>query len=64
MNTITKKAYGKINEKWKFVGLLTFIIPALIMTYYAVIGGWITKYIVAFATGKGNEAANWNSGAL
>ncbi|MBQ5917496.1 MAG: sodium-dependent transporter [Lachnospiraceae bacterium] len=51
------KAYGKINEKWKFVGLLTFIIPALIMTYYAVIGGWITKYIVAFATGKGNEAA-------
>jgi NSS family neurotransmitter:Na+ symporter len=33
------KAYGKINEKWKFVGLLTFIIPALIMTYYAVIGG-------------------------
>lgn len=51
------KAYGKIHEKWKFVGLLTFIVPAIIMTYYAVIGGWITKYIVTFVSGKAGEAA-------
>ena len=51
------QAYGKINEKWKFVGLLTFIIPALILTYYAVIGGWITKYIVTFVSGNAHEAA-------
>ena len=51
------QAYGKINEKWKFVGLLTFIIPAIILTYYAVIGGWITKYIVTFVSGNASEAA-------
>ena len=34
-------------------GLLSFIVPAIILTYYAVIGGWITKYIAVFATGKG-----------
>ena len=51
------QAYGKINEKWKFVGVLTFIIPALILTYYAVIGGWITKYIVTFVSGNASDAA-------
>ena len=50
-------AYGEISKKWKFVGALSFIIPAIILTYYAVIGGWITKYIAVFATGKGDEAA-------
>ena len=53
----TLKAFGSINEKWNFLGLLTFLVPALIMTYYSVIGGWVTKYIVAYLTGKGDEAA-------
>ena len=51
------QAYGKISEKWKFLGLLSFIVPAIILTYYAVIGGWITKYITVFATGNGKAAA-------
>ncbi|MEE1515968.1 MAG: sodium-dependent transporter, partial [Lachnospiraceae bacterium] len=50
-------AYGEISKKWKFVGALSFIVPAIILTYYAVIGGWITKYIAVFATGKGDVAA-------
>ena len=37
------KAFGTLNSKWKFLGYLTFLVPALIMTYYSVIGGWITK---------------------
>lgn len=51
------EAYAAISKKWKFVGYLSFIIPAIIITYYTVIGGWIIKYLVAFIIGKGNAAA-------
>ena len=51
------KAFGTINKKWKFLGFLTFLVPALIMTYYSVIGGWVTKYIVVYLTGNGTNAA-------
>lgn len=51
------KAYASINPKWGFLGKLTFVVPALIMTYYAVIGGWITKYAVVYLTGDMNKAA-------
>ncbi len=50
-------AYGIMRPKWKFLGILTFLVPVIIMTYYAVIGGWITKYIVSFATGQATLAA-------
>lgn len=51
------KAFGVINRKWNFLGYLTFLVPALIMTYYSVIGGWVTKYIVTYMTAGGKEAA-------
>ena len=41
-------AYAEISKKWKFLGYLTFLVPALIMTYYSVIGGWIVKYLTAY----------------
>lgn len=50
-------AYTEMNPKWKFLGILTFFVPVVIMTYYAVIGGWITKYLVSFVTGQGKAAA-------
>lgn len=50
-------AYGSIRPKWDFLGKLTFLVPALIMTYYSVIGGWVTKYIVTYLTFSGTEAA-------
>ena len=50
-------AYAEMSPKWKFLGILTFLVPVLIMTYYAVIGGWITRYIVAYMTGQGGAAA-------
>lgn len=50
-------AFGSIRQKWKFLGYLTFLVPALIMTYYSVIGGWVTKYIMVYLTGYGSEAA-------
>lgn len=53
----TIKAYGSIHPKWGFLGKITFFVPALIMTYYSVIGGWVTKYIAVYLTGNGAHAA-------
>ena len=50
-------AYTAMRPKWKFLGILTFFVPVLIMTYYAVIGGWITRYAVVYFTGQAEAAA-------
>lgn len=51
-------AYAAMRPRWKFLGILTFLVPVLIMTYYAVIGGWITKYAVVYLTGQAEAAAS------
>jgi NSS family neurotransmitter:Na+ symporter len=51
------QAYQAMRPKWKFLGILTFFVPVLIMTYYAVIGGWITHYAVVYFTGQAKAAA-------
>ena len=50
-------AFGSIRPKWDFLGKLTFLVPAIIMTYYTVIGGWVLKYIAVYLTGQGAAAA-------
>ncbi len=50
-------AYEQMRLKWKGLGILTFLVPVLIMTYYAVIGGWITKYAVVYVSGQASAAA-------
>lgn len=50
-------AFGKMQKKWSFLGYLTFCVPAIIMTYYSVIGGWILKYLAVYLTGAGKAAA-------
>ena len=50
-------AYGKLKEKWKFLGIIACLIPVLIMPYYCVIGGWVLKYFLAYLTGDGSNAA-------
>ena len=50
-------AYTEMNPKWKFLGVITFLVPVLIMTYYTVIGGWITKYALVYLTGQAEAAA-------
>lgn len=54
------KAYQKVRPGWGFLGKLTFMVPALIMTYYAIIGGWILKYITVYFTGASKAAADSN----
>ena len=51
------QAFGALHPKWNFLGKLTFLVPALIMTYYSVIGGWIAKYLFVYITSDGADAA-------
>lgn len=50
-------AYSKICNKCGILGVAACLVPAMIMPYYNVIGGWVVKYFVAFLTGNGVEAA-------
>ena len=50
-------AYKEMHPKWGWLGIISFIVPVLFMPYYSVIGGWIVKYMVAYATGQGADTA-------
>lgn len=54
------RAYKTMHKKWAFLGILTFLVPVIIMTYYAVIGGWILKYLLMFFNGTVDLAAQDN----
>ena len=51
-------AYGKLNEKFGWLGILALLIPILILPYYSVIGGWVIKYMTVFLTGQAKVAAD------
>lgn len=50
-------AYKQIHPKWGFIGALACLVPVIILPYYCSIGGWVLKYLFAFLTGDGTEAA-------
>lgn len=50
-------AYGKLHSKWKGLGIVACLVPAIIMPYYCVIGGWVVKYLMVYLTGDGVNAA-------
>lgn len=51
------RAFESINKKFAFVGYLATLVPILILPYYCVIGGWVTKYLVLYLTGASTQAA-------
>ena len=50
-------AYGMLHDKMNWVGVLACLVPALILPYYCVIGGWVMKYLAVYLTGGGVAAA-------
>ena len=51
-------AFQKLNKKFTFLGYLGAIVPMLILPYYAVIGGWVSKYLFTYAIGSGSAASS------
>ena len=50
-------AFRALDKRFAFVGIIAAIIPAIILPYYSVIGGWVMKYIAGFAMGQGAAMA-------
>ena len=50
-------AFAKFNRKFAFLGYLASLVPIIILPYYSVIGGWVTKYLVGFCSGGMSSAA-------
>lgn len=51
-------AFKSLDKRYSFVGVIASLIPAFILPYYSVIGGWVTKYLVVFASGGASAAAS------
>ena len=50
-------AFRALDKRFSFVGVLASVIPAIILPYYSVIGGWVTKYFAVFVSGQVSAAA-------
>ncbi len=48
-------AYGVINKKWKFVGVLNVICTLMIDMYYIIVSGYVLKYAIDFLVGSSFE---------
>ena len=51
------RAFAALNKKWGFIGVLATLVPAIILPYYNVIGGWIIKYCIGYLTGASSAMA-------
>ena len=51
-------AFKSLCSKYAFVGYIAAVVPMIILPYYCVIGGWVTKYFVSFLTAHGPAMAN------
>lgn len=50
-------AFLDLGEKYRVIGWIIALIPIIIVPYYCVIGGWVTKYFVEYAVGAGSAPA-------
>jgi len=46
------QAYGKVDKRFSFLGVLATVVPIIIFPYYCVIGGWVTKYAFTYISGE------------
>ena len=50
-------AFQQLDRRFTFVGVLASVVPAIILPYYSVIGGWVMKYLVGFVAGAKESMA-------
>ena len=51
-------AFEKLRKKYAFIGYIGALVPMIILPYYSVIGGWVTKYLFVYITGQGSAAVH------
>ena len=51
-------AFGALDKRFGFCGFIAVLIPAIILPYYSVIGGWVTKYLTVYLSGGAKDAAS------
>lgn len=50
-------AFRALDRRFSFVGVLAAVVPAIILPYYSVIGGWVMKYFAGFVMGNASSMA-------
>ncbi len=53
-------AYKKLDKRFSFLGYIAALVPIIILPYYSVIGGWVTKYLFVYLTGNSSAAVSDN----
>ncbi len=51
-------AFKALDKRFGFIGYIAALVPMIILPYYSVIGGWVSKYLYAFITGQATAAAS------
>lgn len=49
-------AYRAIHPNMGWLGVIACVVPAMILPYYCVIGGWVVKYLSVYVTGRASAA--------
>ena len=50
-------AYKALDRRFSFLGVLSAVVPLIIVPYYSVIGGWVLKYLEVYIVGQQQAAA-------
>lgn len=50
-------AFADLDKRFGFIGIMTSIVPVIILPYYSVIGGWVIKYLCVFLSGNAEASA-------
>lgn len=53
-------AFSSLGKKYSFIGYIAALVPAIILPYYSVIGGWVFKYFSIYLSGNSNSAIDDN----
>lgn len=51
-------AFTSFGKKYRFIGLFIAAVPFVIASFYGVVGGWVTRYMFAYAAGMTKELAD------
>ncbi len=51
-------AFKSFGKKYTIIGVLASAVPFIITPYYSLIGGWVTKYMVAYVTDSAEAIAD------